>query len=73
MKKEQMHTGNVVYDPDDFKPYWVSDNMIKGSLSGSGFGKILQSRSLFVVLTTQTIAKVTQTIFNGLHITQNDF
>ncbi len=74
MKKEQINSVRVIYDPDDFRPYWSSNKMAKGSFASNGrILEIKSSKRIYVVLTNKLYpkSKVKQTIFDGLHIKQN--
>lgn len=73
MKKDQLNTVRVIYDPDDFRPYWSSNKMAKGSFASNGrILEIKSSKRIYVVLTIKLYkGKVKQTIFDGLQIKQN--
>lgn len=75
MIKEQIQEASVIYDPDDFRPYFASTKMFKGSFASNGIRvmEIQSSKRIYVVLTNKLYpkSKVRQTIFDGLHTKQN--
>ena len=75
MKKDQIQEASVIYDPDDFRPYFASTKMFKGSFASNGIRvvEIQSSKRIYVVLTAKldSKGKVKQTIFDGLHTKQN--